>query len=669
MSDRDLWYRVQVRAPFGDWHDAALSLDPVRRVNVGGYTSSGATSEAEPDVGNEAAPASNASLFDPSEMQRSIAAECGRALCTDFIYAHPALQADTALCADVVGFFGEDEGGNEIQYPLESHGTYSVRVLADFKVPSHLVAEHNLPTLLQSPPAAVSHRTSLVPQVMIPVGMSADAMSQSSNMGAMNVSAMVAINYNRYALVDGSETMMVLGSLDESVLKDADIGWEEASSDGMYLEGDTTAEAQGAAQSTNDGTVIQGRLLAMLPAGKWVRLWKQVIDPVDGQEAMVRKVFIGEDQGDGTTNQQSVPVFPVDFRDGLEDRFRSFHWLSRPEGSATDAGYNPGDGYLLLFDTGLVLLERGPPMALRMRNLGIALDGLTLAGIGPFDVEFDNATKPYWGDRVDDLDPNTFNPQAGRGDLCRHPNLGALKMRPTQTHAPLDDGTLERSVRICIDLGHALGEQVDLSDVLTLSSGNTLSLEGDALVDATVHLISDRARGVVFAMQSKHLMGRTGAYALPDLISEIPVGEGPAAMLNTTTLSCPGGDGSPVALVANTGSRDLSILQVAASGQVIESRVVPLPAGPTGFIVDSKPLTCTDPFVWVKTEEGTLIPLDMRSEVLDVPLCGSGPCQVLTRGRIAVGSIGRAPTGRGRVMLGGRGIVSEGGFLRPADAF
>jgi hypothetical protein len=660
-GDRPMWYRVQVRAPFGDWHDAALTLAPQRRVNVSGNRMAdddGVVAEAS-TVGDTVGTIDG---FAPEELMRSVAAECGRALCADFVHAHPALQTSTALCADVVGQFVEDPDGNETLAPLEAYGTYSIRVLTDYVVPRALVDDYKMPAILQSAPTAFSHRTSLVPQVMIPALMADDEASQAQAMDDMKVMAMVAINQNRFALVNDAESLMVLGTMTESGFSGGD---QSASTDDMAMSGATTSEATGASQADEYGSSAPGRLLAMLPAGNWVRLWKQTEDQVVGEEAMVRKVWIGPDDATGTENVQPTSVFPVSFDGGLEERFRRFAWLSRPVGAPTDQGYNPGDGYLLLFDSGFVLLERGKRVDLRMRQLAGLLD---TSFLDRFDDPME-AEHPYWGGRIaSGLLGGLL--QRGRGDLCQHPNLLPNRMAPVETHGsePLNP---EESVRICFDIGHALGRPVDLSGVLNLSAGSTSDLEGDDLVDATVHLFADRQNGVVYSVESRHLMGRLGLNRLPQVITELPVGEAPSAMLASRILTCPAGTAEPAALVANTGSRDISILQLRSddSGrQVVETRVVPLPAGPTGFIRDSRPLTCADPFVWVQTEEGTLIPLDMRTEILDVPPCGEERCEVLARGRVLTGAIGRAETGRGRVMLGGRGIVSEVGFLRPADA-
>ena len=127
---------------------------------------------------------------------------------------------------------------------------------------------------------------------------------------------------------------------------------------------------------------------------------------------------------------------------------------------------------------------------------------------------------------------------------------------------------------------------------------------------------------------------------------------------------------SEVLLVANAGSGDISILEstgATVGPMVQEMAAIPLDVIPRRFIADPIGPTCKDPFTWVTGDGGEAVPLDMRAERLDAPRCGQSHCRVATGTRSPVGAMSRASTGRVRALVGGRGVLGELNYLRPAQ--
>ncbi|MCP4502811.1 MAG: hypothetical protein GY822_22965 [Deltaproteobacteria bacterium] len=84
-------------------------------------------------------------------------------------------------------------------------------------------------------------------------------------------------------------------------------------------------------------------------------------------------------------------------------------------------------------------------------------------------------------------------------------------------------------------------------------------------------------------------------------------------------------------MVANAGSEDVSVIgfvEAFAGSSVEETGVIALGGVPVGFLTDLTGPTCANPFVWVRADDGTLFPLDMRDGA--APQCGENDCRVST---------------------------------------
>jgi hypothetical protein len=232
-----------------------------------------------------------------------------------------------------------------------------------------------------------------------------------------------------------------------------------------------------------------------------------------------------------------------------------------------------------------------------------------------------------------------------------------------------DDGVSSRAISVCFDVGAATGDEVQLADAEVLDASSLDPEDG-------FQLISDRQNDRLLAVATRDLLCRdctdvSGPVLADQLLSlAIDVGREPAGMTRSALLACPltGPERTPVVLVANVGSSDVSVIAIDASGLPAEIDVVPLPETVVGFLDDADGPDCADPFAWAIGEEGRLFPIDMRG-VAGVPLCDGVACSVSTRGRGMNGAVGRPATGpmagRARALVGGPGLLGELGFFRP----
>jgi hypothetical protein len=596
----DITYRVEVRAPFGTWLEAVLAHAPVPMGEAGVIHD-----DAE---GTRVVSVSTLGTVDDA---------CARATCGYYSYAYASLAENTnARCAEVVGY--RTASGEPA--PLTAYERYEVRVRADVHVADS--EARALPKIVSSSATAAPGELSLTPTAVLPVPMAGDDETDATLRADIDIRGAAPINKNRFALID-REGMVVVGG---GTLSDGEIrgvmGMDPAISEGMVVDNGTTADAMDEIMTDSGDAAI-----SLLPAGKWVRVWKR-----RAQDSMIDKVFVGAFPGDAPQNANPPqPVFDVDMLfPGAADAFRGFHWLARPAGTLVGGPYDPPDAYLLLFAKGIVILEQQPAGS----SETAMMDGATTSLI---DASF----------------PTT---NGAPGSLCAAVNaLGVVTTSAGTTYGA------------CWDL-RTLNPSISLADLQILAT------DPESTDPATTfHIFADEAGDEVVVIKSEHLLLRNlpdSATSIVDVVRTLRVGLNPSALQPTQMLDCANDTKRPVMVVANRGSQDLSILALATGGvsasHVVETAVVPLPAVPVRFFADPVGPTCEDPYLWVVADDGRTFPVDMRIDRLSIPLCGSSECAVETRSRARVGAVGRNEKGRGRVLLGGKGVLSEVGFLRPA---
>ena len=604
-DDGGVRYRVEVRPPFGTWQPTLLSVDP--RLDLGAI-----------------AGAREAGLVE------SISEPCSRALCAHFIYANPELKSESARCAEVWGVLDDEvDGGFR---PLEPFGSYQVRVVAERALDDKLI-ERQLPPTVRSPDTAAPAQISLAPTSLLPVPLHPDPATSEEHARALDIECVVPVAQGRFAMID-SAGLRVVGmaeDVDPTAYADA-----RGVSDGAMAVDDDGSSAAAGEVAADDGSAA-----AILPAGPWVRVWKRMGDPALGPvSSKIEKVFIGarsHDEAHGDAGAE--PVFNLDVAaPGMEGLFRGMTWLSHPQGRVAE--YDPADGYLLFFREGFVVLEREDPTRtngdLLASHMGADFSGNLYSGA-------------YAGEPA----PTTGEVVALSG-FCEQMGSDAVGM----TEEP--DGT--RVVRMCFNLAAALGEDLDLRGAGMLQAA-------PEVVDPTqtMHVFVDGEGDRVLAVRTDRLAG-SGELPLVEYLQRVPVGVRPTTLASSRVLECEGQTvGSPVLLVANQGSQDVSVLEITdpVAMTLDEVAAIPLPAVPLAFLADPDGPTCEDPYGWIVVEDGRMFPLDLRAHKLEIPSCDGAPCGVSTRGRARGGAVARDALGRGRVVVGGRGLLSEVGFLRP----
>jgi len=613
LEESGLTYRIEVRAPFGAWHEAVLAKSPVMSGEAGALRDPDAPALVAPDEEVEPAVAVHtAKLVDDV---------CARATCAYYSYAYPSLaENENARCVEVVGL--KDTGG--VERPLSAYERYEVRVRADVHVEGF--EQKALPRTVSSAASASPGELSLTPTAVLPVPMHDDPLVDEDLRAELDIQGAAPINKNRFALISGDGLMVVGGgTLDEEDVRDV-MGTDPVTDDGMVVDDMTTAAASDEVANDN------GKAVALLPAGKWVRVWKRRLN-----DSMIDKVFVGAFPGDvpaGAEGQQ--PIFDVNMLlPEVAESFRGFHWLARPEGTLTSGPYNPPDAYLLLFTKGVVVLERNAANSEDPAMMG----GTTPDSIAGFYTTYD----------------------ASLTSLCDAVNdVGVV---------PGAEGT---TYGACWDV-RSLNPDVELADTQILATH-----DGETSPSTTFHIFADAAGEEVVVVKTAHLLMQdlpVGATSILDVATTVRVGLSPSALMPTRMLDCAASEDQqarPVVVVANRGSQDLSILRVKDDGtsaeDVVEHAVVSLPSMPVRFLPDPVGPTCDDPYIWVVADDGRTFPVDMRVERLGIPLCGQAECAIETRSRAKAGAVGRNTTGRGRVLLGGKGVLAEVGYLRPARA-
>lgn len=609
-------YTVELRAPFESWRPAVVATAPVV---------------------SDAVLVSPRSAAYESYRASALTDEKARAFCDAFRYALPTLAHDNARCAEVIGV----REGDELRL-LEEYGSYEVRVRAEIELDPQVVGLQRLPEVVRSAPAAVPGELSLVPTSVLPVMLAPDPTTHTEELRALDVHAMVPVSHGRFAMLGdgmGAEGMLIVGQA-------------EVAAPGMYDRADGAPEAALAFDHSSGDAASEvrehdGHGLAILPAGRWVRVWKRSVDPVTNTvRSEVEKVFIGSQHRDEEHAEQPEPVFSFDLDEaGLLQDLRAFSWLVQPEGTLAGEGYNPVDGYLLLLRSGFVLLERE----------GGTDDDVTYLGAMADDMAANGALGMRYGE-TESNQPNAMT--SGHCSKLGEAALGA-------------DGLLgERTIRACFDLEGALGQILSLSDVAILRRQ-----EDATAPEHTYHVMTDTLGDRALVVHTRALLGHGGDPLLHHVV-DLPLGVAPTAMAQSRLLSCAKGregesGAEAVLLVANRGSQDISVVGFVQRGsetRVEEIGIVPMPGAPVRFFEDPDGPSCADPFVWVVLDDGRSVPVDLRREHLGVPRCGDDACAVRTSDRAPVGAVGRDATGKSRVLVGGRALLGEVGYLRPSAA-
>lgn len=587
-------YQVEVREPFGLWQPALLAPTP-----------------------NDAAD------------NRSHTDACAADLCRRYAYAIPELQSARARCVEVVGVV--DDTAASGMRPLTPLGDYQIRVSA-LRTASEVARAQKIPSTLRSMQTAVPASSGLLPTSMMPVPLDPDPATSESLSKILDVECVLPVGRARFAVLDRG-SLRVLGQA-ATFAADAYADASDVAEETLAL--DHSASAACEAEMSEE----QGEALAVLPAGRWVRVWKHLGNSNDSSSAKIEKIFVGTDSVD----EDHGPAGPETRLDlditvqVIEDAFRGFSWLTKPVGPA--ASYSPPDSYLVMFRRGFVMVEREDPNAPHGALLASGLED-----------DFNPTGANFWN-YVGGIDG-----AIGQNFLLH----GFCDLFPERAQEIRVENDGNRVTRMCVNLAAAYGLSLNLVDIEILASDPE-----DFAPQKTVHVFADESDARLLAVPTMALTGH-GSGSLVDAIQEVQVGVSPIALSPSRTLTCEDQTAfSPVLLVANAGSRDISVITVTDPDNltVEEVAVIPLPATPATFFMDPDGPSCTRPYVWVLTDDARAFPLDMRRDRLGIPSCGDAPCQVATEGRASSGAINRSLPGADRVLLGGRGMISEIGYLR-----
>ncbi len=599
-------YRIQVRAPFRAWQDALVSTDPRDPLDD----------------------ASLDELLLDGRIARGIDETCGLAFCQHFSFVHEELATEpTARCAEIVGVVATD-GGTETLERLSSFGSYEVRVRASLAPQAELVAQQ-VPTSIVSAEVPTDVSLTLVPTSILPVVLDDAVVDSVEEEAKVDITGIVPTGDGRFAIIDKGGMKVVSSGTAAATFTGGDAD-DHQHSDAMGIDHTTTARAEDEVEGTEGG-----HALAVLPAGKWVRVWKRLEDGSDGNRSMIDKVFIGASDGEEQgADAGAEPRFSFDVSAAGLDAFRGINWLTRPEGSVDDPEYDPEDGYLLLFKKGFVLAE---VQTGGISQMGALVEAMQANDGGP------PANLPW-------SEGTNGNGLAG---FCENMNA---------------TGITGDIARVCFDLEQVVGEQIDLRSVETMTGDSPIG-------PLSIHLFADRRNDRILAVRTVEMLGRsTGSGPARPLINamvSLSVGVSPTVMQRSARLECDGDqelDRTEVMLVANTGSGDISVVDfVGGVDLVSETASIPLDILPTNFLSDGGGPTCKDPFVWVTGEDGEAVPVDMRADKLQAPSCGETRCSVSTGTRSPVGAVSRSSDGRMRALVGGRGVLGELNYLRPAQ--
>lgn len=618
----DIAYRAEIREPFGQWEKALLTIDP--------------RLEFDDD-------AALAHAVNKGWVVSKLNDRCTETLCGHFSYAFPDLQdPDNApRCVEVVGI--QDANGQVRR--LSHFGQMQVRIRADLRTQTQALGQQ-VPPMVPSAATANSAVLSLVPTSVMPVSMASSLASSVETEKTMDVTAIVPVGgEGRFALITGTDMMIIdgLGAKEEA--------YDQAPDAAMALDTVATEDASGAVTETS------GEALAVLPAGKWIRVWKRITDE-NGVRSMVRKIFVGGERGesaaaDAIDNNRYQPIFDFDVAQS-SSAFRKFSWLTQPSGDPT--AYNPTDGYFLLFKDGFVLAES----AAQGEDLAMAALSESMADDGTVDSEWSAPAEGVEPEPVDPSNPNALPaPPLGFGGFCNELSTGGI-------HVEDLDGETATRTDVCFNVSEALGSEVNFVDVAVFAESNATGPREEA---ASFHLLADKKGDRIFAVRTSAFLGQSGS--LLSAVKEVRVGVDPVAMHRSAFIECDANNAllfrEEVTLVANAGSEDVSVLGLVdtenGTKTIEEVGVVAVGGVPVGFLTDLSGPTCKDPFVWVRADDGTLYPLDMRSG--GTPQCGDKACSVSTRSRAPTGAVTHVAGQKARVLVGGHGMLGELGFLRP----
>jgi|GEM_PF-1300424 len=620
-------YRPEVRETFGQWEPALVSLYPSLPL------------ESDDDL---------ARAIGDGLVVEAMNDGCAQQQCADFAYAFRELEteADVARCLEIVGSIKADGSPRR----LEHYGQLQVRVRSDLKATAN-AERQQVPQLVPSVASALPKTLSLVPQTIMPVSLANDLDVADQLEAGMNVGAIVPVGADgRFALINHDGIMVVNNSRATAEMA-AEAGMADAPEGAMGVEDDVTDTM---AEEVGQG---QGQALAILPAGNWVRVWKRVHDAGGASSSMVDNVFVGTDD----KPQGVQPAFEFDVTQSRSP-FRKFAFLSAPTGDPRGPEYNqPPPDYMLLFKDGFVLtgLSEGENMS----DMATAMDddGMMDAAWSAPSEAAAAAEEPPTGIPGEDFVP------LGQGGFCD--DLGTAGH-----HTDGDGDNASSRVDVCFNVSDAMGDEVNFVDI------GILTEEGLTAADhsASVHLIADQAGDRLIAVNTQALLHDMQNSVLESM-THLSVGVDPIAMHPSQQLECDESDtlvgSTPVMLVANAGSEDISVVAFTddstnpdLASRLREMNVVPVGGVPVGFLTDLTGPTCNDPFVWVRTDDGTMYPIDMRTA--EAPVCGDATCRVATRSRSPAGAVAHMRDAQNndvgaRVLVGGRGMLGELGFLRP----
>lgn len=646
-STSKIAYRAQVRAPFGAWRDAVLAPFPW------------VLPKAE----------------DLEQLYTNrIDDLCAAAACAQFSYLDSTLANPNARCIDVVGIKNDEDvvnGGGPPFKLLEPFGSYQVRIVAELKTPDALRTQFVLPERVEAEASASGLQMTLVPTALLPV---VDETGLPREVG--NIAGLVATAGGRFALVEDDE-LAVIGQGRDTLSQEAQdaVGGGTGSAEGADAPQDAygvdaVANANVAGDFT-EGATVPVQPLAILTAGDWVR----VIRRGDDGSASIEKVYVGEsaaanESGPDEAERQQNAEAPELRIDPAGDALRAFEYMVPEEGLA-DAGAAPKDAYVLLYGSAFVLAEQAPVEELELDYFA------ELATDAPGGEITDTAwAAPVAdggeGEGEGEGEPAPVAPSALDGAGCNTLQASATTTGASSVETFDGGDGVRANVNVCYDLGAGLQDDaIDLRDVAVLD---------DLAGVRRSHVMSDARGDRVFVASKADLFcsdcATSGVRSLAAEIDEVPVGREPLGLLRTRLLECSPDNRTessrPVVLVANHGSGDLSVLEQLGDesrGDTRETFVVPLSALPVSFLDDPDGPTCDDPFVWVVADDGRVIPVDMRGEPT-APFCGTGTCEVGTRGRGSVGAVARrigdgALTAKSRALVGGAGVLGELGYFRP----
>lgn len=731
-----LAYRVQVRKAFGEWQDVVLQTDVSENAMMqAAHKRPMAANMNQPrpaftlertgalSVAGEAAGTGGTMLDDMAvagALQWRISAGCGKETCGAYREAFPAVANEpAAVCGEVVGIVETDASGHTVLTPLDSNQTYNVRVVTDRALPTATVESQRLPASVSSALQGVPRVASLVPKKLVDVPLPHN-IGELHDIVPVGPNAFMAIEDNQVLSFSAAEIPGLSGEEDVAGAMTFNETGFDGASDGLaeddnlpprgervaggmlpdphgILTGDedTSLFGEPGLEAGNDGYQHgpnggvgngEAEVRAIIPSSTGVRAWVQY-----GPMAMVHGVNAHGGQG----MSQGWLSSHVDLNGELVNHLRGFHWL----GNARDGG---AQRYMLLFDKGIVLMERAAPNPGDAALLPWAYARQAWSSL-PYPAgcqrgscklsACDTAAHPEQCKLKLGAEAVAAAHKHGNSALCgprvafgdgQFKAAGAV---PFNVATSMRDGLL--TTEVCLDLEALMFEakyRIDegTSDAtgdlaaklrtfsaLDLGSARVVKLPIEGEVEDVLVMV-DHATDALLLIRTAKL---THPYAVAtdvvngneSFIAKVNLRHRAGAVTASRLLNCETDAHEPVLLVANERAHTVEIFQH-TSGLGFERVLdVNMPGAPVGFLTDeASSMTCADPLTWVRTDNGYIVPIDMRSTSMRVPQCGDGACGIYDQG-MSVGAATRNASGRSRIMLGGRRRLSELGFARTGN--